>query len=112
MNQAEKIPSITYPAAKPSTKPKPGTGTSFSNRLTTFETPQTNIDINNSTTQSVIALKIDEALDALEADNDYLTAGGVFPIELINNFIKAKRAECSQISQIPHPVEFEKYYNL
>ena len=53
-----------------------------------------------------------EALDALEKDNDYLTAGGVFPIELINNFIKAKRTECSQISQIPHPVEFEKYYNL
>ncbi len=55
---------------------------------------------------------LEEALDALEADNDYLTAGGVFPIELINNFIKTKRAECSQISAIPHPVEFEKYYNL
>jgi glutamine synthetase len=56
--------------------------------------------------------RLEDALDALEADHDYLTAGGVFPIELINNFIKAKRAECSQISQIPHPVEFEKYYNL
>jgi glutamine synthetase len=55
---------------------------------------------------------LEDALDALEADNDYLTAGGVFPIELINNFIKSKRAECSQISQIPHPVEFDKYYNL
>ncbi len=55
---------------------------------------------------------LEDALDALEADNDYLTAGGVFPIELINNFIKTKRAECSQISAIPHPVEFEKYYNL
>jgi glutamine synthetase len=55
---------------------------------------------------------LEDALDCLEKDNDYLTAGGVFPIELINNFIKAKRTECSQISQIPHPVEFEKYYNL
>ena len=53
-----------------------------------------------------------EALDALEADHDYLTEGGVFPIELIENFIKNKRAECSELSKIPHPAEFEKYYNL
>ena len=53
-----------------------------------------------------------EALDALEVDNDYLTADGVFPKELIESFIKAKRAECSELSKIPHPAEFEKYYNL
>ena len=53
-----------------------------------------------------------EALDALEADHDYLTAGGVFPEELLQNFIKTKRAECSEMSKIPHPAEFEKYYNL
>ena len=55
---------------------------------------------------------LEAALDALEADYDYLTEGGVFPEELIKNFIKRKRAECSEISKIPHPVEFEKYYNL
>ena len=55
---------------------------------------------------------LDSALDALEADHDYLTAGGVFPEELIKNFIKTKREECREISKIPHPVEFEKYYNL
>ena len=53
-----------------------------------------------------------QALDALEADHDYLTAGGVFPEELLKNFIKNKRAECSELSKIPHPAEFEKYYNL
>ena len=53
-----------------------------------------------------------EALDALEADHDYLTAGGVFPIELIHNFIKTKREECRAMAAIPHPAEFEKYYNL
>ena len=53
-----------------------------------------------------------EALDALEADNDYLTAGGVFPKELIANFIKNKRAECAEMSKIPHPAEFDRYYNL
>jgi len=55
---------------------------------------------------------LSEALDALEADNDYLTAYGVFPKELIQSFIKSKRAECLELSKIPHPAEFDKYYNL
>jgi len=55
---------------------------------------------------------LEDALDALEADHDYLTAGGVFPEELIANFIKTKRAECARMAQIPHPAEFEAYYNL
>ena len=55
---------------------------------------------------------LDAALDALEADHEYLTAGGVFPEELIANFIKTKRAECAQLAAIPHPAEFDKYYNL
>ena len=49
---------------------------------------------------------------ALEADNDYLTEGGVFPKELLNNLIKTKRAECAELSKIPHPAEFDKYYNI
>ena len=53
-----------------------------------------------------------EALDALEADNDYLTVGGVFPKELLTKFIATKRAECAEMSKIPHPAEFDKYYNL
>jgi len=55
---------------------------------------------------------LDAALDALEADHDYLTAGGVFPEELIKNLIKTKREECRQLAAIPHPAEFDKYYNL
>ena len=56
--------------------------------------------------------RLDDALDALEADHDYLTAGGVFPEELLKNFIKTKREECREMSKIPHPAEFDKYYNL
>ena len=55
---------------------------------------------------------LDQALDALERDHDYLTAGSVFPEELLQGFIQRKRAECLELSQIPHPAEFEKYYNL
>ena len=35
------------------------------------------------------------ALDALEKDHDYLTAGGVFPEHLIQNFIKQKQTNIS-----------------
>ena len=59
-----------------------------------------------------LPVSLEDALDALEADNDYLTVGGVFPKELIANFIKTKRQECRQMAAIPHPAEFDKYYNL
>lgn len=53
-----------------------------------------------------------EALDALEADHDYLTAGGVFPERLIQIWLEKKRAESNELAQIPHPAEFQKYYDL
>ncbi|MBE5793384.1 MAG: type I glutamate--ammonia ligase [Clostridiales bacterium] len=56
--------------------------------------------------------RLEDALDALEKDHDYLTAGGVFPEALLKNFIAAKREECRQMAAIPHPAEFDKYYNL
>ncbi|MBQ9920866.1 MAG: type I glutamate--ammonia ligase [Clostridia bacterium] len=55
---------------------------------------------------------LEAALDALEADHDYLTAGGVFPEHLIKSFIASKRDECRKLSTIPTPAEFEKYFNL
>lgn len=55
---------------------------------------------------------LDEALDALETDHDYLMAGGVFPKRLIEIWLKRKREESLEISQIPHPAEFQKYYDL
>ena len=53
-----------------------------------------------------------QALDALEADHEYLTRGGVFPEELIQNWLKLKRAEEQAISRIPTPAEFQYYYTL
>lgn len=55
---------------------------------------------------------LDAALDALEADHEYLTAGGVFPEQLIRNFIAVKRQECLELAAVPHPAEFARYYNL
>ena len=55
---------------------------------------------------------LDEALDALEKDHDYLTKDGVFPQRLIDVWIERKRAEAKQAGEIPTPAEFMMYYDL
>lgn len=55
---------------------------------------------------------LDEALAALEKDHEYLTKSGVFPERLIEIWIQRKRAESKDISQVPHPAEFQKYFDL
>ncbi len=55
---------------------------------------------------------LDEALDALEEDSAFLTAGGVFPERLIEIWIENRRADASRYNLLPHPVEFEMYYDL
>lgn len=55
---------------------------------------------------------LDEALDALEKDHEFLLAGGVFSKRLIEIWIEAKRKETRKVNDIPHPMEFEMYYDL
>lgn len=55
---------------------------------------------------------LDEALDALENDHDFLTAGGVFPQILLERWINIKRAESTRYNRLPHPAEFDMYYDL
>lgn len=52
-------------------------------------------------------------LDALEADHDYLWAGGVFTEELIETYIHYKRInEFDAVRLRPHPHEFVMYYGV
>jgi glutamine synthetase len=54
-----------------------------------------------------------EALDALEADHDFLTAGNVFPEDLIATWIDYKREkEIIPAAQRPHPFEYELYFSV
>ena len=55
---------------------------------------------------------LSEAVDALEKDHDYLTAGGVFPERLLKQLIEKSRADLASIDAIPHPAEFAMYYDL
>lgn len=53
-----------------------------------------------------------EALDALEKDHVWLTAGGVFPERLVEIWIERKRHEAQTVERVPHPAEFERYYDI
>ena len=55
---------------------------------------------------------LSEVLDALEKDNDYLLAGDVFTLDLIDTWIAMKRAEIAELQQRPHPYEFDLYYQI
>ncbi|HEU4318793.1 MAG TPA: type I glutamate--ammonia ligase [Acidimicrobiia bacterium] len=56
---------------------------------------------------------LDEALDALEADHDFLLQGGVFTQGLIDSWIRYKREnEIDPVRLRPHPYEFHLYYDI
>jgi len=55
---------------------------------------------------------LDEALDALENDNDFLKRGNVFTDELLQQWINLKHEEINSINTMPHPFEFKMYFNL
>jgi glutamine synthetase len=55
---------------------------------------------------------LNEAADAMEKDKDFLLAGGVFTDSIINSQLAIIRRDAEEVSQIPHPLEFKKYYDL
>jgi len=56
---------------------------------------------------------LDEALDALEADHDFLLAGDVFTPDVIETWIAYKReSEIDAMRLRPHPYEFYLYYDI
>ncbi|MCN4145157.1 MAG: glutamate--ammonia ligase [Thiohalomonas sp.] len=58
-----------------------------------------------------VASSLDQALEALENDMDFLTAGGVFPEDMIQAFITLKMEEVTRLRMTTHPVEFDMYYS-
>jgi glutamine synthetase len=56
---------------------------------------------------------LEEALSALEADQDFLKAGGVFTDDLIETWVNFKRLkEIDEVRLRPHPWEFMLYYDI
>jgi glutamine synthetase len=56
---------------------------------------------------------LEEALDALEADHQFLLKGDVFTGDVIETYIDYKRShEVDEIRLRPHPYEFFLYYDV
>ncbi|MGO7961218.1 type I glutamate--ammonia ligase [Rhizobium leguminosarum] len=55
---------------------------------------------------------LNEALDSLHTDREFLKAGGVFDDDFIDSYIKVKMDEITRLEKIPHPLEFQMYYSV
>jgi glutamine synthetase len=53
-----------------------------------------------------------QALEALDADRDFLKTGGVFDDDLIDAYIELKMEEVTRFRMSTHPVEFDMYYSI
>jgi len=59
-----------------------------------------------------VCASLEEALENLDADRAFLTAGNVFTNDMIDAFIELKMEEVTRMRMTTHPVEFDMYYSL
>jgi len=59
-----------------------------------------------------VASSFEQALDALNADRGFLTAGGVFTDGMIDGYLELKRGEVERLNMTTHPIEFGMYYSV
>jgi len=55
---------------------------------------------------------LDEALDCLSKDREFLTRGGVFSNDMLDAYIALKMEEVTRFRMTTHPLEFDMYYSL
>ena len=59
-----------------------------------------------------VCSSLDQALEYLDKDREFLTRGGVFSNDWIDAFIELKMEEVTRFRMTTHPVEFAMYYSL
>ncbi|TDJ47153.1 MAG: type I glutamate--ammonia ligase [Gemmatimonadetes bacterium] len=59
-----------------------------------------------------VSPSLETSLAALDADRDFLNAGGVFSNSLIDGYLALKQEEVDYLNATTHPAEFEMYYSL
>jgi glutamine synthetase len=60
----------------------------------------------------LVAFSLDEALDALDQNREFLKVGNVFSDDLIDAYIDVKKENVTRLRMTTHPVEFDMYYSL
>jgi glutamine synthetase len=58
-----------------------------------------------------VCSSLDQALESLDRDREFLTRGGVFTNDMIDAYIALKMEEVQRIRMTTHPVEFDMYYS-
>ena len=58
-----------------------------------------------------VAFSLDQALEALDQDREFLKAGGVFTDDVIDSYIDLKNDEVQRLRLATNPVEFDMYYS-
>ena len=59
-----------------------------------------------------VCSSLDQALEYLDKDREFLTRGGVFSNDMIDAYIELKMAEVTAFRMTTHPLEFQMYYSL
>lgn len=59
-----------------------------------------------------VCSSLEQAMEYLEKDHDFLLQGDVFTKDFIMNYIKMKEEETTRIRSLTHPYEFELCYSL
>jgi glutamine synthetase len=59
-----------------------------------------------------VCLSLEQALDALDRDREFLKGGGVFTDDAIDAYIALKMEDVTRLRMTTHPVEFDMYYSL
>ena len=59
-----------------------------------------------------VSKSLDEALEALDQDREFLLKGNVFSNCLIDAYIQLKQSEINQVAETPHPMEYKLYYSI
>jgi glutamine synthetase len=55
---------------------------------------------------------LDQALEALDKDREFLTRGGVFTNSMLDAYIALKSEDVTRFRMTTHPIEFDMYYSL
>lgn len=59
-----------------------------------------------------VASSLEQAIDSLSDDREFLLQGDVFTRDYIDSYIELKQIEIDEIRSLTHPHEFELYYSV
>ena len=58
-----------------------------------------------------VCASLNQAMESLDADRDFLKVGGVFSDDAIDGYLELKKEEVTRLRMSTHPVEFDMYYS-